>query len=468
MECAQVWPRDLLNEKQPVRSARKSMSTKSATPRGCAPAPPACTITDPVRGSSSPIPVRVPTRTTSATCATAITDRNHVTRTHNKTSPRHDPKALPPAVAALLAVTQIPPRRPKRRQDGLNCSPRISIDQMIEGWAEEDNVDSSYSSSAGLSILWEDSVDRRDQCASEPEPGLLSQRSASDESLPSLEADECSILSSESLGTPESVQSRRSNSRKDKPRSLPIAEECASDHPLIEVQPNYDDKDIDLFRPTPLPTKTTRPKPKSRFTSNLTLSIQNLKTVALNSISSFSFGPSTPDTSQRSPSSPLPDEVLWSHPFLFPRFSQETRPAIDSNPTEAERRYLNPTPSTFEEQEAPYQLALHAPYLAASIERAPSIQMQTYGRTRRKSGRRGSLDPRSEAGRTLIGADGVRQREVRENSDFLRVVVMEMNMRRSGKLETGRARLWLPPRQVSVACKSAGKVPRRWVGESAY
>jgi hypothetical protein len=41
-----------------------------------------------------------------------------------------------------------------------------------------------------------------------------------------------------------------------------------------------------------------------------------------------------------------------------------------------------------------------------------------------------------------------RQREPRENRDFLRVFVCEMNMRKSGKLSdeaVGHARLWLPP-----------------------
>jgi len=41
-----------------------------------------------------------------------------------------------------------------------------------------------------------------------------------------------------------------------------------------------------------------------------------------------------------------------------------------------------------------------------------------------------------------------RPREPRENRDFLRVFVCEMNMRKSGKLSddaTGRAQLWLPP-----------------------
>ena len=96
--------------------------------------------------------------------------------------------------------------------------------------------------------------------------------------------------------------------------------------------------------------------------------------------------------------------------------------------------------------------------------------MQTYTRGRRKStGKRGGgLDPQSEAGRALIGAAGVRQREPRENSDFLRVVVLEMNMRREGKLERGRAKIWLPPRQLSPVSEERTKVPKRWVGESAY
>jgi len=76
---------------------------------------------------------------------------------------------------------------------------------------------------------------------------------------------------------------------------------------------------------------------------------------------------------------------------------------------------------------------------------------------------------------------GRQQREPRENSDFLRVIVLEMNMRRVGKLDgkaAGRARVWLPPRkEVATAARvvevqsGAGKgdevvvaVPARWVG----
>lgn len=41
-----------------------------------------------------------------------------------------------------------------------------------------------------------------------------------------------------------------------------------------------------------------------------------------------------------------------------------------------------------------------------------------------------------------------RQREPRENRDFLRIFVCEMNMRKNGKLSddaVGHAKLWLPP-----------------------
>lgn len=72
-----------------------------------------------------------------------------------------------------------------------------------------------------------------------------------------------------------------------------------------------------------------------------------------------------------------------------------------------------------------------------------------------------------------------RQREPRENSDFLRMVVMEMNMRRSGKLRDDiptRARVWLPPRKGNQARNSPydyyedeaeHAIPSRWVGISA-
>lgn len=69
-----------------------------------------------------------------------------------------------------------------------------------------------------------------------------------------------------------------------------------------------------------------------------------------------------------------------------------------------------------------------------------------------------SLKPSKDANRNSWDASvasrasspPARPREIRENGDFLRVIVLEMNMRRGGKLSDtahGKAKLVLPPRQ---------------------
>lgn len=74
-----------------------------------------------------------------------------------------------------------------------------------------------------------------------------------------------------------------------------------------------------------------------------------------------------------------------------------------------------------------------------------------------------------------------RQREPRENNEFLRICVLEMNMRRAGKLEDeedkaaamamrrGRRAFWLPPRlpNRATAVTMQQHVPLRWVGVEA-
>lgn len=112
-------------------------------------------------------------------------------------------------------------------------------------------------------------------------------------------------------------------------------------------------------------------------------------------------------------------------------------------------------------------------------ENGPMIQMKTYSsslsstsRARKRSQRGSFLGPdKAEAAVLAQSPTGtVRQREPRENSDFLRVIVLEMNMRRTGKLDakaSGKARVWLPPRTHSATVEeSNGKVPVRWVGVS--
>jgi len=108
----------------------------------------------------------------------------------------------------------------------------------------------------------------------------------------------------------------------------------------------------------------------------------------------------------------------------------------------------------------------------------PMIQMQTYDRPRRSFSQSSKKNQRRSSSSSAVpepaspvpSTPTVRQREPRENSDFLRVIVLEMNMRREGKLDAkaaGRARIWLPPRKMGAkepAPVVSGVVPVRWVG----
>ncbi|KAM3422997.1 hypothetical protein BST61_g473 [Cercospora zeina] len=360
------------------------------------------------RRSANTDPVTIPSSNASNVAVSTphmATKRSATVSIGRRKPSAHDPNALPPAVAALLAVTAIPPRRPNRYRSHPATRRRISIEELISEWRNDESLRQAYGSpsSAALGVLLEDSLDVDDEDNSVP--GYLSARKSRD----------------------------------------------------IEG-------DADLLQPLPK-QKRVVVKSKSSFKSNLTASLQSLKEAAVNSISSLGRTGAMPSLSRAA--APPMDDMLWSHPFLFPRFSSEVRPACDGNPTPAQRPYLNPMPLTFEEQEAPFQEALHAPFLAEAVDDAPIIQMQTYNRGRKRPGpRRAAPNPSSEAGRALLGQVGGRQREVRENSNFLRVVVLEMNMRRQGKLEQGRAKIWLPPRESSSMPEQKGGIPKRWIGET--
>lgn len=392
---------------------------------------------------------------------------------------QHRADALSPSVAALLAMTTIP-RRQKQTQRRSSSRRQVSIDELVNEWKSDDSLVKSYESSP-LSILLESADEHEEPRSSSLQSELYHrssyERSESSDSVPSLEGDASSMFSMGSPATPTSMRSRKSSMvRKESPRT-PCIRESVEDHPLIPL-PHGEEDELDFTTSHDIATG----KPKSSFKSNLTTSLQALKLAALSSFAprkttSFSLrGRRSANKTERAiVASQLSEEVLWSHPFLFPHFSHEVRPEYKGTPTSAQRRYLNPIPLSFEEQEAPFQQALHAPYLKErypGTENGPTIQMQTYSR----SGSRGSKGKNTS--KTDADADGsavnaavaaaMRQREPRENSDFLRVVVLEMNMRREGKLEMGRAKIWLPPRQsVESDVAVQGKVPRRWIGVSA-
>lgn len=438
----------------------------------------------------------------------------------------HSPDAIPPSVAALLAVTSIPPPRPYRslRQRstitdlGDNGEKRMTVNSIIERAQEAEQEFSLSLSKSPLDVLLtapedldEDDLSIVSGSTSTMEPGL-STRAVSLESMPSLSDSYAGTLSScDSPYTPvRNLSSRKARpTRKSMtPVSSPPGERNPSD-PLsvLTVDADSDDDTLDfrVFQsPDPL-SKTTEarfPLPlkplKSAFKSNLTASLRALRAAA-RSFSNLNLTSSIP------PEDFLTRSILTIDPRI-PYTDERRPPPLEEEPSAALRRYLNPTtnvhidPRTSASSAA--QLLSPAIPAAVSAQTPPafhggngtahsngmggvpsssrsaftaSIQMQTY-RVHRK---RPSPPPSTSTStaskpQPVCGtiddrqAPGPRQRELRENSDFIRIAVMEMAMRRVGKLDDrkpGRARLALPPRKAGKAYAiGADGVPARWVG----
>ena len=417
-------------------------------------------------------------------------------------------------VAAMLAVTAIPPPRAHQRSRRKDSQRRMSIDDLIQEWRDEAQSRPIVGSHKSMDVLLETTEQPGDESIMSEEdalsrPDSIGSRSTSSDSIPSLEMDARSMLSVSNPPTPEATRSGRPSvlgAKRAKPLSLPTSVELDCDHPLKQ-SPDSDDTLTDIYV---FPTKTNLPaRRKSSLKSNLTVSLQAFKTRALSSLQSLNLNSGTsPATHPAASSSTFSDATLWQHPFIFPRLSSEIRPSpFTGTPSRSDRHYFNPTPLNFEEQQSHYREALHSSSNPRHDDSAlPMIMMQTYSRDRSTKSRprnsrrskktsptdnsRGGLDTSTEAGRAMAGSPPlVRHREPRENSDFLRVVVLEMNMRREGKLEPsmgGRARIWLPPRTSSVGIgltkESSGgeeycgsqrcrcrrhNVPKRWLGVCA-
>ncbi|KAH7083639.1 hypothetical protein FB567DRAFT_446446 [Paraphoma chrysanthemicola] len=404
--------------------------------------------------------------TTTQTVRTRGPNGARSTRTHSS----HNPGAIPPAVAALLAVTSIPKLPPRRRKPAM-ADRRISMDELIQEWKQDDSEIPPSLVGSPLDLLLGRVDESEDEYGSlqsmEQEKGLFSaSRSISSESLatlpPSLDYDDPSFSSHwDNLSTPESVSRKSLPERKERVVNSPPKEDCVLDHPLLHFGPE-ECEDIVTHDITEIiesmPASTERFK---SFKSNLTASLQALKSAA-KSFSNFT-APSVP-----------PDDFL-TRSLLSPNFTSEMRPKhLEGLPSPALRRYLNPQPAPISPTELSMQLHDSLMIDADADTHAPMIQMQTYDRRGRSKNRRRTSDPFSEAGRALSSPPTVRQREPRENSDFLRVIVLEMNMRRVGKLDAkaiGRARIWLPPRKTgsgkAPTNPGANGVPDRWIGIAA-
>ncbi|KAF2859962.1 hypothetical protein K470DRAFT_258305, partial [Piedraia hortae CBS 480.64] len=338
-------------------------------------------------------------------------------------------------------MTAIPPPKPHQLRPKKRESRGMSVDELLTSWKNDTTLRSNYSGSPGFSVLLDDDTDA--SCTASPSP--------SNESVPSLDPDDASVFSLDNIRSPESPRSHKSTNYM-REIAQALREDSTHDHPLADKADPFDDTPnttLIQYEPKSVHKQVTNKSLKS----NLTFSLRALKKATLTSLtSSFTLRNATTPAQQSTLGSNFSDEMLWSHPWLFPRSPSEVRPKTP--PTLPPPRQL-----TFEEQEIPFQRALHAPYLheqPSTTPVLPPVQMQTYNVSRRKPGGERSAS---------------RQREVRENGDFLRVVVLEMNMRRAGKLEQGHAVLWLPPRMESTREKMTvgrgrGYVPDRWRGVS--
>lgn len=333
------------------------------------------TIAPPTFTQSKPvvIPPRTPTKTSTSTQTVRVRGQNGGRTMRAPKNHRSD--AIPPAVAALLAVTSIPPM-PARRRKGPTMDRKMSMDELIQEWKQDDSeLPPSVVGSPLDLLLGRVDESEEDDYGSlrsmEHEKDSMTSRSISSESIttipPSLDLDAPSFASNwDNLSTPDSYR-RPTSERREKVVQSPPTEDCVLDHPLLYFTPD-DCEEIASLDIEDIATSLPSPSPRFRsFKSNLTASLQALKSAA-KSFSNFT-APSVP-----------PDDLL-TRSLLSPKFTSEMRPKqLQGLPSPALRRYLNPQPTSISPTELSMQLHNALSMDLGIDENAPMIQMQTYDR----------------------------------------------------------------------------------------
>ncbi|KAG9238010.1 hypothetical protein BJ875DRAFT_368829 [Amylocarpus encephaloides] len=390
----------------------------------------------------------------------------------------HSPDALSPSVAALLAVTQIPAQRsntaPRMRT---TVGQRLTVDAILQHTNVSEQEFSMSLGRSPLDFLLCPQDELEDDLASSEtgQESVMSSRTISSESMPSLDDDggisEASPSMS-SLATPSSRGRRSLPSRRMQSLSLSLHtnKKPLDTHPLAPSPTlNIDELDFRVFdkkirdqddaKAEAINGQRT-PRP-SAFKSNLTASLRAIRSAA-KSLSSLSAPMITPDDF-------LTRSIISIDPRV-PFTDERMPPLLEDTPTPALRRYLNPTTNAPIEAHVPPSLAQTMPATKCTA----SIQMETYKVSRSAKG----VLPHVISRRTSLKEEVypevgpvVRQREMRENSDFIRIAVMEMAMRRKGKLDDhkpGRAKWALPPRKVPTKAYEIGKdgIPVRWTAHA--
>ena len=333
--------------------------------------------------------------------------------------------------------------------------------------------------------------------------GILSARSLSAESMPSLSStDDLSSLSPATVRSPSDQRLRQ----------IASSQDCSNEHPLLarEEEEHFSGTSTPDLAISPSARLKRRPLPEKKqgaFKSSLTASLRALKAAA-QTVSNIA---TTPPLIQ-------PDDYLARSVFEFrPSLTDDRRPPPSAEPPSAAlRRYLNPgsfvppdspaqlhfwldekpIPSSLPEPDARPRLKIKRKYQpkgssSPGNENAPfpsskpstsklppivqlAICIPSTVRTANASSpptwleADGTPSNRQRASQTLwsdpengMDEGQPRPREPRENRDFLRVFVCEMNMRKEGKLADdaiGRAKLWLPPVEEA---KGKGPLPTK-------
>lgn len=391
--------------------------------------------------------------------------------TYSRTSKIHSPDAIPPSVAALLAMTAIPQRKRNTTRKITTPSQRLTVDAVLRHTRRHESEYSLSMSRSPVDILLNTSDDDGDldTVGSDPEnESFMSLRSMSVESMPSLVESSTydSSLSLPSLLTPSPgaspIRKRRLPSVSSPTRQNTL------EHPLSDNEGvDVDSLDFSAFAKATGDCEQEgsileiRPSRRSAFKSNLTASLKALKAAAI-SFSSMTTPMLTPDDF-------LTRSIITIDPRV-PFTDERMPPKLADIPTPALRRYLNPTSHRTPDLQT---------LMPGSSKCTASIQMQTYkihkdsDKQNTKLSKRKSLDTAcTEPTTESIANPVIRQREMRENSDFIRIAVMEMLMRKNGKLDDkvpGHAKWALPPRQASpqVCQVGEGGVPVRWIAITA-
>ncbi|PKS13275.1 hypothetical protein jhhlp_000046 [Lomentospora prolificans] len=447
------------------------------------------------RHNVAAVPLQIPTK--SKRESSAFATKYHHQGRHQSQRPRDvcSPDAVPPSIHALLAVTTIP--RPKGgrgtiRRKQLNEDANTLV-PMIEGeQVPEKELSISFSRSPMDVLLADpaDLTDSRDDDASSFNDGLMgsfsSTRTVSLESVPSLSGASSPLDASLSTGFSPVTPPYRGRRRPSQPtrRSLqPVSSSSTGEpvaHPLSSTIA-IEELDFRVFDPSPAASAKrgnafSQLPLKSAFKSNLTASLRAIRSAA-KSFSSLTLVSIPPEDL-------LTRSILTIDPKV-PYTDERRPPVLDEEPSAALRRYLNPTTGS--------PMEPNSRNLSRSLTRsfAASIQMQTY-RVQRSQGPMSASTPSPGISRSSSSSSScssqsyppqpqspnqtsfssppgaMRQREMRENPDFIRIAVLEMAMRKRGKLDDqrpGRARWALPPRKPITKpyeVRSDG-IPTRWV-----